>query len=302
MNAEKKKDVFFKQGRTNGAYVHSNSWGPSAGVYPNDVVVQRAYVGDIDRYTTGDPEMTIVMAAGNDGRKTFKPVIGAEAISKNCITVGASVTSRPDEHGMVANVAEPAKFTSRGPSTLGRYKPDVLAPGTQILSTGSSDLTPKSVGKHEYGGTIWNKDKKDWIYMSGTSMATPLVAGCVAVLREAFIDRNYDKRPSAALLKAMLVNGTFDLKGTKFTWKRRDGQTKDVVMEPAPNGDQGFGRVDLGMSLLMTDPQSLDCGFIDGADWKGDIHLTPGSKCSHSKTFQYTSSRNILRNLQCITR
>jgi serine protease AprX len=42
--------------------------------------------------------------------------------------------------------------------------------------------------------------------MGGTSMACPLVAGCAALVRQYFVDER-DTSPSAALLKATLVNG-----------------------------------------------------------------------------------------------
>jgi subtilisin family serine protease len=66
-----------------------------------------------------------------------------------------------------------APFSSRGPTRDGRTKPDVVAPGTNVASTLSSDAQPSSYrvlpgGKH--------------LVQSGTSMSSPVVAGVVALL------------------------------------------------------------------------------------------------------------------------
>ena len=48
--------------------------------------------------------------------------------------------------------------------------------------------------------------------MGGTSMAAPLVAGCAALVREYYVSKRHHE-PSAALLKATLINGTRWLTG-----------------------------------------------------------------------------------------
>ena len=48
-----------------------------------------------------------------------------------------------------------------------------------------------------------------YFFDSGTSMATPLVAGCAAVLRETLNKRQGIPKPSAALIKALLINGAY---------------------------------------------------------------------------------------------
>jgi hypothetical protein len=63
-------------------------------------------------------------------------------------------------------------------------------------------------------------------------MATSLVAGCAAVLREALI-KNRTYHPSAALIKALLINGA------------------DILAQPTPNVDSGFGRVNLANSIAV---------------------------------------------------
>ncbi len=83
-------------------------------------------------------------------------------------------------------------------------------------------------------------------------MATPLVAGCVAVLRQTLVD-NGVPTPSAALLKALLINGAVEL----------PGQYSPSEAGRSPNDNSGFGRVDLAASVIIpgADP---DAGFGDG--------------------------------------
>ena len=193
-----------------------------------------------------------------DGRVNERS-LGAEASAKNCITVGASENLRPTltsragashgnkEKGKGAGESQPytygifwpdkfsvnplrddhqadnpeglAAFSSRGPTAENRLKPDVVAPGTAILSARSR--SKKFVDGVDYTG-VSGDDR--YQYLSGTSMATPLVAGCCAVVREALLANGYrDKtaaasaagnvNPTGALVKALLINGAVPIKG-----------------------------------------------------------------------------------------
>src|SRR5699024_1554164 len=86
-----------------------------------------------------------------------------------------------------------------------------------------------------------------WMFSSGTSMATPLVAGTCAVLRGALASKANLNKPSAALIKALLINGAVDLGG--------------------PQAEQGFGRVNLAQALLPITHERgasrMVCGFAD---------------------------------------
>ena len=65
--------------------------------------------------------VVVVVAAGNAGPDTF--TVGRSAVARKAITVGA--TSKADEM---------AAFSSRGPTAGSRLKPDVTAPGVDIIA------------------------------------------------------------------------------------------------------------------------------------------------------------------------
>jgi subtilisin family serine protease len=209
--------------------MHTNSWGP---VWTSQIPYNNASE-DLDTFVSAHPEMTVCFAAGNDGsEKTPLGHIGAQAAAKNCIAVGSTDNKRKAKNNQFdifkadgdveGNPNNISWFSSRGPTVERRIKPDLVAPGAMILSAKSRDSKPNST----FGRSL----DKSWMFDTGTSMATPLVAGCVAVLRETLQKDGHDS-PSAALLKAMLVNGAVNT-----------GQSIEA---------QGFGRVDLANSVIL---------------------------------------------------
>jgi serine protease AprX len=258
-------DLFEPPYDNDDARVHTNSWGATTPGLPYD-----SSALEIDDVVWNRPDLVICFAAGNNGSDrnsdgTVDPgSIGSESAAKNCITVGASESERnnfdhtygeywpadfpanpirsdlqaDDADGMVA-------FSSRGPTKERRIKPDVVAPGTCILSALSRDVAIPST---DFGVS----SDRLFFFDSGTSMATPLVAGCAAVLRETLV-KNGLASPSAALIKALLINGAVDI----------PGQYSPTETATVPNNNEGFGRVDLAGSVILPggDPNS---GFSEG--------------------------------------
>ena len=147
------------------------------------------------------------------------------------------------------NREQMAAFSSRGPTNDGRIKPDVVAPGTWILST-YSDMyqtyydaegnDPCKGCSNIFWQTLgWGVPRSD-LHKSfgGTSMAAPIVAGGAAVVRQYFNDFHGHASPSAALVKATLINTAVDLLD-----ENNDGV--DDNFYPIPNIHEGWGRVDL---------------------------------------------------------
>ena len=78
-----------------------------------------------------------------------------------------------------------AVFSSRGPTKfVGLMKPDVVAPGVNVISAGNS-YCADSFGTGMVCTTTFNGREYPWLAMSGTSMATPCAAGIVALWLQA---------------------------------------------------------------------------------------------------------------------
>ncbi|KAH6967234.1 peptidase S8/S53 domain-containing protein [Fusarium venenatum] len=218
---------------------------------------------DIDKFLIEHQDFVVLVAVGNTADKTKSKSnhIGAAGSAFNCITVGATGTTRPnDDYSFGSEVdAKPmtrindtAKFSSRGTTKPGRdingseydgrIKPDVVALGVAILSAAPRAMVKDSRNRVKYRRSGDN----DWTFMSGTSISTPLGAGCVAFLREAL--QEHGKRyPSAALVKALLVNGAVNF-------------SEQLGLGLGYDYDQGFERVDIDSLISMVKLSS----FIDG--------------------------------------
>ncbi len=253
-----------------GARVHTNSWGGPTGGTPNrpEYGGYNANARQVDSMMWQHPDMLILYAAGNAGVDKNRDgvvdldAIGSPGTAKNAITVGASESLRPDitmtwgqgwptsypaspirDDKLGDNADGMAAFSSRGPTDDGRIKPDLAAPGTLIISARSHD--PQA-------GTGWGEYNQDYIYEGGTSMATPLTAGAAAIVREWLTRLKGVANPSAALIKALLIEGAADMSPGQYG----TGSTQEV---PAirPNNVSGWGRVDLAASLEPAAPQKL---------------------------------------------
>jgi serine protease AprX len=120
-----------------------------------------------------DSGIVVCVAAGNEGDTSG--TIASPGISNKVITVGAmddknTIEPRTDD--------EIAYFSSRGPTMYGVIKPDVVAPGVNIISLRSPNSYLDKLQKS-------NRVDNDYFVLSGTSMATPICAGVVALILEA---------------------------------------------------------------------------------------------------------------------
>jgi hypothetical protein len=141
------------------------------------------------------------------------------------------------------NAEQMAGWSSRGPTDDGRIKPDVVAPGTWILSGYSglyqehydSGPNPRN-GAFQWDGWGLPFDQS-YKYMGGTSMSNPLAAGAATVVRD-FYQKAESHQASAALTKATLINSAVDLAD-----ENNDGADDNDF--PIPNVHEGWGRVDV---------------------------------------------------------
>ncbi|RLJ06743.1 MAG: hypothetical protein DRP12_03580, partial [Candidatus Aenigmatarchaeota archaeon] len=151
-----------------------------------------------------DAGVVVVVAAGNSG--PLYETLGSPGVARKAITVGAS-----DKSDTLAG------FSSRGPTSIGTIKPDILAPGVNICSARWDEA---------WKGKECIDDKH--VEISGTSMATPHVAGLVALIKQMHPDWTPDE------IKMVLRSTAVDL--------------------GYPYPDQGWGRVDATTAVLSERP------------------------------------------------
>lgn len=129
--------------------------------------------------------VVVVAAAGNSGPDSS--TIKAPGVSSKIITVGAL----DDDRNNGFQNMKVATFSSRGPA-FDRYKPDIIVSGVDVVSTGRYAI-----------------DNSFYITMSGTSVATPIVAGVVLRL----MNHSSDYTPD--IIKHKLLSATTKITGDR---------------------------------------------------------------------------------------
>ncbi|MCF8012508.1 MAG: S-layer homology domain-containing protein [Clostridiales bacterium] len=176
----------FQPAYEGGVRVHVDGWGRKQNTY-NSTAAQ------IDEFVQEHPDFLPVFGAGNSGPDSGS--LTSEANSKNALVIGASVNPRPAFENNPGSSSHTAAFSSHGPAEDGRIKPELVAPGKNIISASSSLVDEHLPGRPQYA------------LMSGTSMASAAAGGAAAVLRQYLEEEKGVNEPSAALLKSMLING-----------------------------------------------------------------------------------------------
>ncbi len=257
--------VLFGDAYEQGARIHSNSWGGGdPGAYDSQSE-------QLDRFVWEHRDFCVLVAAGNDGTdndgdgKINAMSVTSPSTAKNCLCIGACENERPgfnsQRYGgwwpgdypvapynnapMADDPSDVVAFSSRGPTEDGRIRPDLVAPGTFVLSTRSTMIASNNNAWAAFPAS------RKYFHMGGTSMATPLAAGAAALVRQ-YLRRDAGiATPSAALIKAALIAGATRLPGVS-----EDNQQVD--------NEQGFGRINLDAVLAPQDPVSVQ--FFDISD------------------------------------
>jgi subtilase family protein len=244
----------FLQAYTQGARLHTNSWGDN-----ENGAVQNNYTAasqDVDQFMWDHKDDLIFFAAGNSGPASG--TVGSPSTNKNGVSVGATLRG--------TSADSMASFSSCGPTDDGRVKPDITIPGSSIVSAGNDgNVTTNNCGTRT---------------MSGTSMASPGATGLTALIRQYYTDGWYPTgaatpgngfTPSNALLKATLVNSAVQMSGSGTT--------------PIPSSCQGWGRILLDNALFWSGDARKLTAVDDTAGFAtGSVNV--------DKTFTYTVNSN----------
>lgn len=262
-----------------GMRISSNSWGANTNLYTSDSQRYDALVRDAQPAASavpsaGNQEMVIVFAAGNAGSSARS--LGSPGTAKNVITVGGTEGVQPFGAADRCGIGDPfadafddiATFSSRGPTSDERRKPDLVAPATHVsggvaqapgqrtqppaspLGQASSCFVASGVCAGPGTSAYFPVGQQWYTASSGTSHSTPAVAGAAALLRQWFVNQGRAP-PSPAMTKAYLTNSARYLRGSGAN-------------DTLPSNSQGLGMVDLGVAfdgvgrfLLDQEPANL---------------------------------------------
>lgn len=278
--------------------IHSNSWSEE-GVNNYSHI---CYM--LDEFVWDHKDFLVVIAAGNRGEHTINtdPWIDEKSItspgtSKNCLTVGASEHNRCEEFSttygdmgfqyspfnnkqIAESIDDVVAFSGRGPFEIDsppesddfqRYKPDVVAPGTFVLSTKSSKMltSPDEIRR---GISHYPPAPEHYVYMSGTSMATPLVAGSAALVRQYLREKKKVTDPSAALIKAIIIHSC-----QYISYQHPHKKSSRWI-----DNEQGWGRVNLDNFLDPQPPTQVifddqQQGLIEGERYEYNVEVSNGT-------------------------
>ncbi len=182
------------------------------------------------------PQLLHVIAAGNDGGLSCTPFSGGFGTvksgwqcAKNVLTVGA------------INIADYtlASFSSKGPVEDGRIKPEITTNGWALQSTTNNNT---------------------YAFNYGTSMASPVATGTLALLYERYRQLNGGRNPSSALMKAILCNTAADLGN------------------PGPDYSFGFGMLQATRAVdALENNRYLSASISQGATNNHSITIPPNT-------------------------
>jgi len=229
----------------------------------------------------------MVMAAGNGGfgyGTTTSP-----AASTLAITVGASTSYAYRAHPHVAlknetsgSYDEVAPWSARGPSTIGEPKPDVVDVGA-FGFTDQASITGYGNGTKAYD------------IFGGTSMATPVTAGAIALLLQEYRDTHGGQTPGPDLVKSILASTAHDLGYDPFTQGSGRVDIYQAVAAAAEGNDSRFqGRFFLESMVTWNSARqiiensweenlqrAIPDGQMGAANWFAGI-VSPGTSTSTS--------------------
>ena len=340
----------FTNAHAQGARVHSNSWaqiGVTNNFYTQAVsgiidrfaflnseslVVFLSQNAERDANNNGVLDMRSLPAQGvaknvlcvgasenitnTDGtNRTYRAILGSYTHANFNATAGAPPVA--GNFPISDNANDVALFSNRGrvrgnglPAALRRVKPDLVAPGTNILSTGPAALLPVPGGPAAVQHPPAAENANFYYADTGTSMATPVASGA-AVLTRQYYRRQFGQLRRPVLLETLpqFVDAPTIIThsaGYVIGWVRRDtgaGQNHLVAArydrqlvrqgniiqlqanvgdQPAPmlarHGTHTFLLHRHGDNSLRLSQYDPNLGAVTGFGTNGVVTLTPASR------------------------
>jgi hypothetical protein len=256
-----------------GARISSNSWGTYNNAYTANSQLYDSLVRDAQPTVQANQEMTIVFSSGNKGPGGHLTEPGT---AKNVITVGASENLRPglDGCGIDTSGADDINsviyFSSGGPTTDGRIKPEIVAPGTHIQ--GARSQASGYTGGGICGPANYPSGQTLYTWSSGTSHSAPAIAGGAAIVRQLF-QQSTGHAPSPAMIKAYLTNSASYLTGL-------------MAGDTLPGNNQGWGLMNLDRALDAVPRILIDQDQV--LSNTGEVITVKGRVADPSKPFRVT--------------
>lgn len=267
------------------AKLHNMSWGTT---YPYYSSLSR----NIDSYMYENTDFLTIVAAGNIENNKVS-MLTDPATSKNALVVGASQNDGPAIESSQKGKDYLVPYSKRGPTLDGRTKPDVIAPGSWILSAGAQTFKEQECDPDAGGlptpGPI-NPSRQGLLYREGTSMSAAVAAGNAALVRQYFEKGFWPTgkpnpknkiQPSGALVKAVLMNGAQSLLGIDQNFA---GVSKLALYD----GAQNFGKINLLHSLYLHKENNLRTGIWDNQEIENNesktytIRYSRAGKCRNN--------------------
>ncbi|MBI9055828.1 MAG: S8 family serine peptidase [Bacteroidales bacterium] len=213
--------------------VNNNSWGPGfEREFCSDPVPYTSEMVIIDQLSLDFPTLTQVYANGNQQTKCHLGFGTTTWTMKNVIFVGAS-----NDSSAMSN------FSSFGPMFDGRLTPHICADGVDVMST---------------------QDNNKYDSMNGTSMATPVITGGIALLDEKYKNQ-YNTLPTSDLVKAIVCNSAND------------------INELGPDYKYGFGVANFKKAINTIEQEQFFQSELSTTNKTKEHQITVPENCSQLK-------------------
>ena len=214
------------------------------------------------------------LLGGNDSHTILSPASAPSVIAVGATSYRTHITNYKGEKkfSFQGTGGKRAPYSSKGPTADGRTKPDLMAPGSNIISSYNSFYIASNPNKSDVQWDVEHFEHNGRIYPwncnTGTSMAAPAAAGAIALWLQA--------KPTLTTSEVLDVVAQTGIRHTTSL--------------PHPNNQYGYGQIDVYRGLLhilgITKVQGIDQHQPQGVSIapgsNGELHITFADGQSHT--------------------